>query len=195
MFNLYEKYLETVDEYLKKCFEEQNPFIKCKRGCAACCEIGEYPLSRLEMEYLMQGYTTLQVSSAKHIQKNIKDLLGQKETSRKPFLHRCPFLSDENQCFLYERRPIVCRTHGLASFETINGQKTIKFPQCSENGLNYSEIFNGKEVFAEDFQKHGVESPIKHSLRLDFFEKEILKGFAGLEFGEIRPLLEWFKEN
>jgi len=192
MFKIYQKYLETIDSYLKKCFEEQKPLIKCKCGCTSCCETGEYPFSRLEMEYLMDGFTKLDAPIRQEIKAAIENLLEQKNNVSKEFLHRCPFLSREGKCFLYERRGIVCRTHGLASFEKINGQKVIKLPECSKLGLNYSEIYSKNGISIADFQKFGLEGPIKHSLRLNFFERELLRETSGLEFGEIRPLLEWF---
>lgn len=192
MLRLYEKYLEAVDEYLEKCFSGQKPFIKCSAGCANCCEIGEYPISRLEMEYLMEGFLSLPLSVKNEIKANIRKMLAQKAKNKGRFLHRCPFLSSEKRCFIYERRGIICRAHGLAYFEEVGGQKVVKLPECSRMGLNYSETFDGESVSMERFKAFGVDSPIKHPLDLNFFEKDLLKGFAGIEFGEIRPMLEWF---
>ena len=59
MLKRYEKFLEKFDKRLEKYFEEQCEFIKCKPGCSSCCEIGEYPFSRLELEYLMSGFVEL----------------------------------------------------------------------------------------------------------------------------------------
>ena len=67
-------------------------------------------------------------------------------------------------------------------------------PECSKNGLNYSEVLENGTVSLERFRVYGVEAPVKHSLSLNYFEHEILKGVQGLEFGEIRPLLEWFTD-
>ena len=72
MLRLYEKYLEAVDDFLVKCFESQKPLIKCKPGCSICCEAGEYPFSRLEMEYLMEGFLALSISEQQQVKKNIK---------------------------------------------------------------------------------------------------------------------------
>ena len=193
MLRLYEKYLEVVDAYLIECFNSQLPFIKCASGCAACCEIGEYPLSRLEMEYLMEGFVLLPVEVQNKIRLEIRKLLQQKNCFSGRWLHRCPFLSDEKTCYLYSRRGIICRAYGLASFEMKNGKKIVKLPECSHFGLNYSEVFDGKEVDLRKFKKYGVKSLIKHSLNLSYFEKDLLKGFNKIEFGEIRPMLGWFE--
>ena len=57
MLQRYEKFLkEVLEPKLEKYFEEQCEFVKCKEGCSSCCEVGEYPFSRLELEYLMSGF-------------------------------------------------------------------------------------------------------------------------------------------
>ena len=191
MLKLYEKYLEVVDRYIKKCFDDQQPFIHCNIGCCDCCTTGEYPFSRLEMEYLMAGFPELPPKTQKRIKHNIKTLLEEKNACDGRFLHKCPFLLDGN-CAMYERRGITCRVFGLAYFETVNGKRIVKLPECSKCGLNYSEVLNNDEIGIEEFHKRGVDGPVSHPLNLTFFEKEILNGVNGLEFGEIRPILDWF---
>lgn len=192
MLRLYEKYLESVDNFLVKCFESQKSLIKCKPGCSICCEAGEYPFSPLEMEYLMEGFLALKIPEQQYVKDNIRNLLLEKSRFNGRFMHKCPFLSSNRQCLLYERRGIVCRVHGLAYFEDVDGEKLVKLPECSRLGLNYSEVFDGNEVLLTKFNQFDVKAPIQHSLNLNFFQKELLKGVYGLEFGEIRPLLDWF---
>ena len=55
-FENYEKFLESIDCDLEKIFEYQSEYLCCKRGCSLCCERGDYPLSRLEFEYLKSGF-------------------------------------------------------------------------------------------------------------------------------------------
>ena len=59
MLKRYEKFLEKLDKRFERYFEEQCEFIKCRPGCSACCEIGQYPFSRLELEFLMSGFVEL----------------------------------------------------------------------------------------------------------------------------------------
>ena len=192
MFRLCEKYLNVIDSELANEFDTQKPFIKCKRGCSLCCESGDYPLSRLEMEYLMAGLPELDIQIQKKIRLSINALLVKKQKTDEQFIHRCPFLSDEKYCYLYERRGLVCRTFGLASFENYNGKTCIKLPECAKAGLNYSDAFDGKDVEIEKFKNYGIDAPVKHSLSLYYYEKNLPSDFSGLEFGEIRPLLDWF---
>ncbi len=176
MLKRYEKFLENFDKKIDKYFEEQCEFIKCKPYCSLCCEIGEYPFSRLEAEYLMSGFIKLPADIQKQIKTEIKRL-----KSEPTKLYRCPFLIDK-LCSVYKYRGIVCRTHGLAWLD----EDTIRLPYCVNKGLNYAKVFDRKtsEVF--------LPNPIKEHLRID----AVLKGAKAeqykLECGEIRPLINWF---
>lgn len=202
MLKRYEKFLEELDRELQGYFLKEKEFIKCKKGCTDCCSVGEYPLSRLEAEYLMHGFVTLPREKKDIIRKNISELkIKKRNFNQVPpspprhhepceahlnkgerFLYKCPFLVD-NACAVYERRGIVCRTFGLAYLRSDN---TIKLPNCAAMGLNYAENFNKEtgEIFLND--------PIKKELTIDGFLRSPLAERFELECGEIRPLIDWF---
>ena len=52
----YKAYLRTISKHLDFCFENQKEYICCKKGCAHCCESGQYPYSSLEFNYLLLGF-------------------------------------------------------------------------------------------------------------------------------------------
>ena len=179
MLKRYEKFLdEVLDPKLDKYFEEQCEFIKCKPACSACCEVGEYPFSRLELEYLMSGFVNLQFDIKHKIKEEIKHLVAEK-----PKMYKCPFLINK-MCCLYKYRGIVCRTHGLAWYD--EGENRIRLPYCVNKGLNYATVFDREtgEVF--------LENPIKERLRIDSILKSDEAQLYNLELGEIRPLIKWF---
>ena len=175
MLKRYENFLKELDKQLEEYFKDQKDYICCKKGCSLCCELGDYPFSRLEMEYLMQGFITLPNDIRLIIKKNIEDIKtsGLKE-------YKCPFLID-NLCVLYERRGLVCRTHGLAYL--YNG--IIKLPHCAKENLNYSKVFDTKtgEIL--------IDNPINTSLRIDDIFKSKLAEKYELECGEIRRMIDW----
>ncbi len=175
MLERYKNFLEEFDKHLTKYFE--TPYIKCCKGCADCCTVGDYPFSRLEAEYLMAGFPTLPKTIRDEVRENIFDI---KQTNHE--MYKCPFLID-NECCLYERRGIVCRTHGLAYL--FDGK--IRLPECANNGLNYSEVFdkNTGEVT--------ISNPITENLRIDEIFKTLLAQKYKLESGEIRRLIDWFR--
>lgn len=178
MLKRYEKFLEILDKRLDRYFEEQCEFIKCKPACSSCCEVGEYPFSRLEMEYLMSGFVNLPFETKHIIKEEIKHL-----KQENPQMHKCPFLIDK-MCVLYKYRGIVCRTHGLAWYD--EQENRIRLPYCVNKGLNYSKVFDREtgEVF--------LEHPIKERLRIDTILTSSEAQKYELEYGEIRPLLKWF---
>ena len=180
MLKRYEKFLEELDKILDNYFYEYRQYICCKKGCSLCCEIGEYPFSRLEAEYLMKGFVELSPKIQKEIKQNIKKLLDNKIYSN----YKCPFLINK-ECSLYKYRGLVCRTHGLAFLD--NG--IVKLPECVNEGLNYSSVYDSKK------KELLIEQPIKESLRIDnIFDNQAAKKY-NLECGEIRPLIKWFLQT
>lgn len=178
MLKRYEKFLNILDKRFEKYFEEQCEYIKCKPRCSHCCEIGEYPFSRLELEYLMSGFVQLPFEIKHNIKEEIKRLKAEK-----PKMYKCPFLVD-GLCCVYQYRGIVCRTHGLAWFD--ENENKIRLPYCVNIGLNYSTVFDREtgEVF--------LQNPIKEQLRIDSILKSDEAEEFKLECGEIRPLIKWF---
>ena len=171
MFKQYKYFLEKLDLKLQKYFERDLDKIECKKGCSLCCTNGDYPLSYLEMRYLMYGFSKLEKNIHDDVKKNIQRLI-QNKTQKS---HVCPFLI-ENTCSVYGFRPLICRVHGLAYLRK-NG--VVNLPGCSDFQLNYSKNYDGKTV---DFK------PIDEDLSIN----EIIKRENKISFGEIRSMIEWF---
>ena len=68
----YKIFLKEFDKKLENYFNQHKEYVHCKIGCSHCCENGDYPLSQLELEYLMQGYIKLDNDTKIKVQKNIK---------------------------------------------------------------------------------------------------------------------------
>ena len=160
----FEKFIQELDIRLENYFKIQAEFICCHKGCAECCEKGDYPLSEAELKYLMQGYLKLDYETRSEVQKNIRNL---KKGGK------CPFLLNKT-CSVYPYRPIICRVHGLAY---ICKNNTVKLPYCSNSEKNYSKVYNNGILSTE---------PIKENLDT----QNLLKGF---ECGKIQNLYDWIK--
>ena len=158
----YKEFLDDLDKRLEKYFELHKEYVKCCLGCSSCCESGDYPLSALELEYLMHGYTKLSDEVKIKVQTNIKNI--QKGGT-------CPFLIDKT-CSIYPFRPIICRVHGLAY---ICHGDVVKVPYCANEGKNYANVYKNGEIEI---------NPIKENLDT----QNLLKDF---DFGEIRNLINW----
>ena len=137
----YPEFLKELDNRLQICFKEQSKYICCKAGCSSCCEKGDYPLSEIELEYLMQGFTSLEPEKKIQVQENFKNM----EKGGK-----CPFLIDK-LCSIYHYRPIICRTHGLA-YIMKDGRANV--PYCANEGKNYAEVYKNGELLTEPIKEN-----------------------------------------
>lgn len=158
----YIDFLKNLDKRLEKYFELHKEHICCSLGCSSCCEAGDYPLSQIELEYLMQGFTELNNDIKRIVQNNIKNIVKGAA---------CPFLI-EKKCSIYPYRPIICRVHGLAY---ICHDEVVKVPYCAQEGKNYSNVYKDGEIEI---------NPIKENLDTQSLLKDI-------DFGEIRNLVDW----
>ena len=189
----YKKYLNTIDQVLNKYFEEQKEYICCKQGCSHCCERGEYPYSQIEYTFLIMGLLTLELAKQQEIIIRIKNLKKEYETrdKNKSFSHRCPFLGTDNNCMVYDYRGVICRTFGLLT-EHSSGKYSLPF--CHSLGLNYSKVYNTetKKIDYEAVKNLGYKNlptPYRTNLKT-LMSPEMFVGNP-LNFGEIKPLIEW----
>lgn len=192
MIENYIAYLIMLDEKLNRFFASQKPFIFCKAGCSKCCENALYPYSQIEIEYLKMGFNLLPYNIQEQIRNNIEITLENKhKCSEKKFTYVCPFLIN-NLCSVYEFRGIICRTFGLMQIYPKGGQD---IPFCADLGLNYSNVYDAKKnIISKEMHKAlGVkEEPNAYNVSYEFLtDSDFARGF-GFEFGEIKPLIDWF---
>ena len=189
----YEYYLTAIQKQLGVFFEEQSPYIFCKEGCSHCCEKGEYPFSEIEFAYLMIGVRTLVPETVAQIEKNILEVKSEREhySGDGAFMYKCPFLINK-RCSLYNYRGIICRTHGLAFFSK---EQKLLVPACVDKGLNYSNVYYFEKgcISDEKYSKSGIEQePLAHNVGLYFMINNSLTKELKLDFGEIKPMVDWF---
>ena len=70
----YKDFIEKLDARLDLYFKKQAEFVCCKKGCSDCCEKGDYPLSELELKYLMQGFMSLDNETKLAVQQNFLEI-------------------------------------------------------------------------------------------------------------------------
>ena len=207
----YKAYLELIEErMLNKYFEQQKPYIFCKAGCSHCCEKGQYPVTKIELAYLLLGFSQLPDEHKFEIIEKIKNLKKEKlkyeENSKKEennasdegFMYECPFLKD-NKCSVYEFRAVICRTHGLMFFveDAKGNEPKNKIPFCVHLGLNYSNIYDEETKMLSDEKMKALgitQEPLAYNLSLKtLFNNEITQNLD-FEFGEVRAMLDWFPD-
>ncbi len=189
----YELYLNVITKQLNKFFEEQSPYIFCKEGCSTCCEKGEYPFSELEIKYLMLGFSQLPTKIQMEILKNTNIIIEEKKklSENEKYMYQCPFLID-HRCSLYNFRGLICRSHGLAFF---NQKGKLCVPHCTNDGLNYANVydFETQTISQEKYKATGIEvEPLAHNVGLGFLTDNNYTKENNIEFGEIKPMIDWF---
>lgn len=158
----YQDFLKLLDKKLDEYFKSHASLLCCKKRCSVCCERGDYPISELELKYLMQGFLSLENELKSQVQDNFKNI---KKGGT------CPFLINK-ECSIYPYRPIVCRVHGLAY---LLKNRVVKLPYCTNEGKNYSNLYKNGEF---------IGNPIEENLETH----SILKDF---DFGTIKNLYDW----
>jgi Fe-S-cluster containining protein len=193
---VYETYLKAIEKtFLKRYFEQQKEYLHCKKGCSYCCKNGQYPISQIEFEYLLIGYNALSNDMKEIIKTEISKVKRKRQDNPdKDFTYACPFLLN-NECSIYEYRPIICRTHGLSFFLTDESGKTRnKIPYCVNLGLNYSNVYDkeSKTISLEKWKTTGIcEEPVAYNLSLKALMKNDITKELELEFGGIKALIDY----
>lgn len=194
MLDNYLDYLVFIDKKLEKFFNKQKDYIFCKKGCGLCCQNAQFPYSKIEMQYLFLGAKELPKEIFDKIEANIEKILkNKKDFKGEKFVYDCPFLID-NVCSVYDFRGIICRSFGLMSI--IQGtDKKNQVPFCYAKGLNYSNVIDPetKQVSAEKFKLTGIEEePLAFNVSYDFLTGKDFEEAFKFEFGEKKPLIDWF---
>lgn len=198
MLEKYRKYLDNVDASLGEFFEIQKPYICCKEGCSSCCETGEYPITDLEFQYLMIGYSKLKEEDKNIIKENVDKVKKEKKENPKDqkFMHRCPFLIDK-KCSVYSYRGLICRNHGLVYYTTDKNDKLLYIvPHCVNDGLNYSSVFDDEmgTLSSKKWEETGIEvEPVSYNIGTKFLRNNHTTKALELEFGEEKAIIDWFQ--
>ncbi len=188
----YKLFLYYLNKKLDSHFEEQKPYIFCKKGCAKCCQNAEFPYSKLEATYLKLGFVKLDNETRELVTKNIAKIKKEKmEFKGDKFLYTCPFLID-NVCSVYDYRGVVCRTFGLIS---VRDDTTANLPFCHNLGLNYSNVVDHEtnKITSEKWLQTGIETE-PHGFKdisYDYLTGKDFEEKFDIKFEEKRPLIEW----
>jgi hypothetical protein len=115
VFQEYRAVLTKVDAFTAPLWRKFENEINCKPGCSQCCTAG-LTLLPVEAAYIEAGHE--------------KSLDGADGSPGRVSNAHCPCLNAEGMCAIYDRRPLVCRTHGLplkiADAETQRAPGTLR---------------------------------------------------------------------
>jgi Fe-S-cluster containining protein len=121
----YRDILDQADAHFREVARTQPAQLQCN-GCSLCC-YGLFEIGTGDIPVLAEGLAKLHPARRKAIIRRAVDIVASsahpdlRETDIKEkdaFFDRtsstrCPNLSDEGRCLVYEHRPLVCRTFGV----------------------------------------------------------------------------------
>ena len=186
-FEKYETLVREVDKIFRGMKDGHKECVRCEVGCCDCCH-AVFDLTLVESVYLNRQLASAcdrterravvkraEKSDRKYyqIKKTLRNMyVDQGKSSDEIFLHLaaervpCPLLNDENQCDLYNFRPITCRIYGIPA--SIGGQAHICEKARFEKGAAYPAIDMDKindRLFAlsmELLQEAGAKNLKRH---------------------------------
>jgi Fe-S-cluster containining protein len=141
-FEEYEKLVSGADQAFARIQQACPDKVTCKRGCCDCC-YALFDLTLVEAMYLNHHFKQLppEVKNRVYLRADKADrkmVMAKKKAfrmqgkgeSREEVLKmvgqekiRCPFLGENDQCEMYEHRPITCRLYGVP--QEINGKAHV----------------------------------------------------------------------
>ena len=190
---LYKQYLNTIQPYLDKYFENQKEYLCCKKGCSHCCKRGSYPYSKLEFEYLKIGLLKMDLDKQKVVIRKIQKLKAEYQNieNKENYMYECPFLDNDGVCTVYDYRGLICRIFGLLK---ICNDGEIVIPFCQSLGLNYSKVYNkeANKIDKELVKNFGYKNvPKAYDLSFKTLMSEDLFDNIKIDFGDIKSLIDW----
>jgi Fe-S-cluster containining protein len=154
-FEKYEAIVAEVDAVFKKFEQDMPDLVKCGKGCSDCCH-ALFDITLVEAMYINhkfgKKFSGIERSNIleragkadRQIHK-LKRKVYQATQSGAPASEimmevararvRCPMLSDEDLCEMYEFRPITCRLYGVPT--SIGGQAHT----CNQTGFKGGEKY------------------------------------------------------
>lgn len=181
-FKKYEQLVAQVDEAFARVQASHKDCVHCKIGCADCC-YALFDLSLIEAIYINHQFRHVfqgqkrhaMIEKANRIDRQIykvkrkayKDWRSGKsegdifdEMGRERI--RCPLLNDQDQCSLYEWRPITCRLYGIPL--SIDGRSHT----CGLSGFVSGEAYPTVNLDAVHQMLYDISAQLVQSLKTPY---------------------------
>jgi uncharacterized protein len=175
MFTYYRQLLQKVDSTVAQLEKLHETHLTCTAGCDECCN-HELNVCPVEIAFIADTVKGMDADRQAEIERRLEDFRSGEND-------KCPLLHD-GLCLVYEARPLICRTHGLAlDLAEQDAPPRIELT-CS---LNYTDIAPVdlppgeaiKQVVLSTILYH-VNLPFAESLELDPADRIPLSELAHL---------------
>jgi len=183
-FTKYESLVGMADAVFNKMCKEYEHLVKCKNGCSDCCH-ALFDLTLVEAMYINAHFNRMfsgeekealleKVSKAdrkiyrikreahKEMQKgkNEVDILGMIAIEKV----RCPLLNSNDECDMYQYRPITCRFYGIPT--EITGMSHT----CGKSGFKEGEKYPTVKLGVVQKQLYDISGEIVRALNTKYIK-------------------------
>jgi Fe-S-cluster containining protein len=176
-FDKYKAIVDQVDEVFKRVQQEHRECVRCRVGCSDCCH-ALFDLTLIEALYIKAQFDKIfkddaravviqRANEADRAVYRLKRQAFKDHENGKPeneileemaaYRVRCPLLNSDDQCDLYDHRPLTCRlygiptvigdrahTCGLSGFEQGKPYPTVKLDAIQRKLYDLSEALAGE---------------------------------------------------
>jgi len=143
--DLFAELVAKVDVFFARVYAKHSTDMQCDKGCSDCCS------DRLSITLLEAAALARTIGAMPEAQR--QDLAS--HASRKD-VSACAALANDGSCMVYEARPLICRSHGVAiryGRELDDGDKTdaaLRLPVVAACFKNFTGDGGVDAVATED---------------------------------------------
>lgn len=147
----YEFLVDRADAAFREVEKQYGDCLKCGLHCSDCCH-AFFGLFLIEAAFLKSRFdqlvpreiqkALLRCNDTERALKRMEIRLQKAQEDPRMQSHilateriRCPLLNEEEECVLYESRPITCRVYGIPT--KVNGRGRV----CGKNGFQNGESY------------------------------------------------------
>jgi Fe-S-cluster containining protein len=177
-FKSYELLVGQVEETFKRVSKEFSGEVRCGLGCSDCC-FALFDMSLVESIYIKHQFDQRfagndrskiieranKADRAVHkIKRKAYKSLENGESEEKIIARmalervRCPMLDDQDQCLIYDIRPITCRLYGIPT--EIGGQAHT----CGKSGFTEGHSYPTVKLGAINQQLQDISASLASSI-------------------------------
>jgi uncharacterized protein len=107
---------EKIDAMFSKACGKYRGHMRCEPGCDDCCR-RDLTLYAFEVRSLLEELGRMNKATVRRVVARAREACADSEAA-------CPLL-EEGRCLTYSKRPIICRSHGLAMLVPGTGELSV----------------------------------------------------------------------
>lgn len=138
-----ESLYQKVKEFEESLSKEAKSLSHCQAGCSRCCYT-DLSIFSLEADHIRSWFNNLSEAAKHSLKSSWEKPLTTTENFHGDVVYSCTFLLDE-RCTIYEARPLICRTQGLAFSFKVEDKSMLDICPLNEGmleELTSTEVMN-----------------------------------------------------